>query len=102
MLEPTLVTNGSNSSNPASYPQCDVRNPFAALNPAVAMSASESTDASVGIPSTPMRPVSANTGREAIIDGNEKGVQFPVAKARSNTVPLSAIESITGVWRSSS
>jgi len=47
-----------------------------------------------------MRPVSANTGCEVMIDENEKGVQFPVAKACSNTVPLFAIESITGVYRS--
>jgi len=77
-----------------------MRKPLATLNLPVVTSASESTDAGVGSPSTPMRPVSANTGCEVMIDENEKGVQFPVAKACSNTVPLFAIESITGVYRS--
>jgi hypothetical protein len=75
------VTNGSNSSNPSGYPQWEVRNPFAALKPPVAIPASESTDASVRVPFTPMSPFRAKTGSDARIEGNENGVQLPVANA---------------------
>jgi len=49
-----------------------------------------------------MSPDRANTDSEARIEGNENGVQLPVANARSNTVPPSARSSITGEWRSAS
>ncbi|ADB63709.1 hypothetical protein Htur_4976 (plasmid) [Haloterrigena turkmenica DSM 5511] len=49
-----------------------------------------------------MSPPSANTGRDASIDGKENGVQFPIEKARSNTVPRFLTDSSTGVCRSSS
>jgi len=77
-----------------------VRKPLAALKPPVAIPASESTDASVRAPVTPMSPFRAKTGSEARIEGNEKGVQLPVANDRSKTVPSAARSESTGEYRS--
>jgi len=68
------------------------------LKPPVAISLSARVAGRVGESSTPIRPLSAKTGREARIEGNEKGVQLPVANAFSKTVPRSANPCSVGVW----
>jgi len=49
-----------------------------------------------------MSPFRANTGSDARIDGNENGVQLPVANAWSKTVPSSASRPTTGDRRAES
>jgi hypothetical protein len=74
-----------------------VTNPLAALNPPVRKPASRSRSATVGVGGNPGPADVANTGREAMMPGNENGVQFPWANAFSNTAPSPASASRAGV-----